>query len=253
MIKDTVIPTFDSTLVIAFPDVLLAGPKILLSSRSASTQDASSIAAWSHYCSAPPSTKKKTASTGHDSKDKITAAKGASLDKVHYSTSTATTGDHQKLGLLTIAVAPPTTEQATQLCEAIVKQAQASGTRRIVLVAASNFAAKEQRTHLVTINQDDSALGLAAAVPKDVPLGDHILNTCLTLLAFTEIPTTAVVHPAKKGTGRTECRTILENLTASLTAVVGNEYGSEFSADAAFQYSVARPEDEESAQSMMYM
>ncbi|KAF9964126.1 hypothetical protein BGZ70_006924, partial [Mortierella alpina] len=248
MIKDTAIPTFESTLVIAFPDVLLAGPKILLSSRSASTGGASSIAAWSHYCSAPPSTKKKTASTGHGHEDTIAAAKGASSDKVQYFTSTAGSGDRpEKIGLLTIAVAPPTAEQATHLCETIVKQAQASGTRRIVIVAATNFAAKEQRTHLVTIHHDDAGFGLAT-VPKDVPVGDHILNTFLNLLAFTDIPTTAVVHPAKKGTGRSEALTILENLTASLTLVIGKEYATEFSADAASQYTVSRAEDEESAQ-----
>ncbi|KAF9571219.1 hypothetical protein EC968_000815 [Mortierella alpina] len=252
MIKDTAIPTLESTLVIAFPDVLLAGPKILLSSHAASVKEgsSSSVAAWSHYCSALSSSKKKTASAGYDHQDRT--AKGASLDKVHYFACTAAIGDHQKIGLLTIAVAPPTAEQATHLCEAIVKQAQASGTRRIVIVAASNFAAREQRTHLVSINHDDTALGLEA-VPRDVPLGDHILNTCLTLLAFTDIPTTALVHPAKKGTGRKESRIILENLTASLALVIGNEYATEFSADAAYQYTVSRSEDEESAQSMMYM
>ncbi|KAF9989060.1 hypothetical protein BGZ75_007742 [Mortierella antarctica] len=252
--EDTAIPTFESTLVIAFPDVLLAGPKILLSSRSARAEGASSssssIAAWSHYCSAPPSTKKKSASTEYGHQDKT-----VSLDEVRYSTAStaaATGGDHQKIGLLTITLAPPTAEQATHLCEAIVKQAQVSGTRRIVMVAASNFAAKEQGTHLVTIHHDDASLGLPT-IPKDVPLGDHILNTCLTLLAFTDIPTTAVVYPAKKGTGRNESRTILENLTASLTLVVGKEYATEFSAEAAFQCTVSRTEDEENAQSMMYM
>ena len=51
----------------------------------------------------------------------------------------------------------------------------------------------------------EGSLGLPA-LPKDVSLGDHILNTLLALLTFIEIPTTALVHPAKKGTGLRETR-----------------------------------------------
>lgn len=48
-------------------------------------------------------------------------------------------------------------------------------------------------------------MGLAA-VPKDVSLGDHILSTFLTLLTYIDIPTIALVHPAKKGTNLRETR-----------------------------------------------
>lgn len=48
-------------------------------------------------------------------------------------------------------------------------------------------------------------LGLTA-VPKDVSIGDHILSTFLTLLTYIDIPTTALVHPAKKGTNLRETK-----------------------------------------------
>ncbi|KAF9195702.1 hypothetical protein BGZ50_003872 [Haplosporangium sp. Z 11] len=231
-----VIPKFESTLVIAFPDVLLAGPKILLSSASA-TSHGSFISAWSRYCSQP-------------SKGKATVSKrskSASENSIYY--STAVLDDQQNLGLLSIVVAPPTTEQATYLCEAIVNQIHASSTQRVILVAASNFAVKEQATHVVQINHD-TKLDLPI-MPKGVALGDHILNTFLALLTYTDIPTVALVHPAKKGTGLRETQAILENLTSSLALAIGGKGSSVFSAEAAFQYNISRTEDEENVESMI--
>ncbi|KAG0262322.1 hypothetical protein BG011_000075 [Mortierella polycephala] len=234
-----VIPKFESTLVIAFPDVLLAGPKILLSSASA-TSHGSSINAWSHYYCAQPPKGKTTVSK---------RSKSTNENSIYY--STAVVDDQHNLGLLSIAVAPPTTEQATYLCEAIVNQVHASGTQRVILVAASNFAVKEQATYVAQIHHD-TTLDIPT-IPKDVALGDHILNTFLALLTYTDIPTTALVHPAKKGTGLRETQTILENLASSLALVIGGKGSSVFSAEAAFQYNISRTEDEESVESMMYL
>ncbi|KAG0214934.1 hypothetical protein BGX28_001140 [Mortierella sp. GBA30] len=243
---DMSIPKFESTLVIAIPDVLMAGPKILLS--SINSGEASSIPAWVHYCSTPSLDKKKSVSSYDINSSKPT--KDMNADKtIKYFTATTATG--QRLGLLTIATAPPTTEQASYLSEAIVKQAQISGTQRIVLVAASNFLAKERGTHLIQINHD-SLLNLPAA-PKDVALGDHILNTFLAMLRFTNVPTTALVHPAKKGTSLTETRTILESLATSLSMVIGGSSSELFSAERAFEFSVSKTDEEESTESMMYM
>ncbi|KAF9100516.1 hypothetical protein BGX29_006515 [Mortierella sp. GBA35] len=227
------IPKFESTLVVAFPDVLMAGPKILLSSTHATT-----IPAWAHYCST---------STPTDKRNTSQQKKKKSVDKnaVRYSTTAG------GLGLLTIAVAPTTNEQSSYLCEAIVNQAKASGTQRIILVAASNFATKIQDTHVVQLHQE-GLLGLAP-VPKDVSLGDHILNTFLTLLTYIDIPTTALVHPAKKGTNLRESRTIIENLTRSLGVAIGGQASVEFSADKAFDYNTSTAEEEASTESMMYL
>lgn len=59
---------------------------------------------------------------------------------------------------MTIAVAPPSNEQSTYLCEAIVNQARVSGTQHIVLVAASNFTSKVQDTHVVQLHQGNRSL-----------------------------------------------------------------------------------------------
>ncbi|KAF9148728.1 hypothetical protein BG015_009535 [Linnemannia schmuckeri] len=160
------LPTFEPTLVVAFPDVLMAGPKILLSA----APHADSIPGWSHFCTTPaPTLKKGTTSTGATSLASQMKKKTLQANAIRY--STVSTGGQGGIGLLTITVTPPTNEQSSYLCEAIVNQAKVS----------------------------EEQLGLAT-VPKDVSLGDHILNTLLTLLTYIDIPTTALVHPAKKGT-----------------------------------------------------
>jgi len=137
--EDGSAPKFESTLIVAFPDVSMAGPRILLSSSSQSTQsNRHDIATWSQYCSPPPSRKKKTTPSAH--KDNI--------PKIVYSASAASTN----LGLLTVTVAPPTTEQASHLCEAIVNHARESGTRHIIIVAASNFASQTSETHVIQLH-----------------------------------------------------------------------------------------------------
>ncbi|KAI8345856.1 hypothetical protein B0O80DRAFT_431351 [Mortierella sp. GBAus27b] len=117
----------ESTLVIAFPDVLQAGPKILLSPASAST-NGTSVASWIHYFK-KQSTSRKAKSSKATSDDQ----------KIRHSTTTLS--DQKGVSLLTIVAAPPTTEQASHLCEAIANRARTSGTSKIILVAASNFAA----------------------------------------------------------------------------------------------------------------
>ncbi|KAF9969110.1 hypothetical protein BGZ65_012262, partial [Modicella reniformis] len=231
------IPRFESTLVIAFPDVLGAGPKILLSAANAGTSG-SSIPAWSHYFKKLSTTRKSKTSTKTTDND----------TKLGYSTTTL--ADQQKVSLLTIAAAPPTTEQASYLCEAIVSQARDSGTSRIVLVASSNFPTKDLRTHVLKLHHD-SGPGFPEA-PKNVSLGDHILNTFLTLLTFVNIPTTVLVHPAQKGVSLRELQAVIVNLTAGLTSVLGDSSLKEFSSERAFNH-VFRMEDEESFGSLMYL
>ncbi|KAF9121893.1 hypothetical protein BGX30_002316 [Mortierella sp. GBA39] len=235
------LPSFESTLVVAFPDVLMAGPKILLSA----APHADSIPAWSHFCT-PPEPAHKRSSTTSTSLASQKKKKALEANAIRYSMVPG-----GGIGLLTIAVAPPTNEQSSYLCEAIVKQARASGTGRIVLVAASNFASKVQDTHIVQLHQEGQ-LGLAA-VSKDVSLGDHILSTFLTLLTYIDIPTTALVHPAKKGTNLRETRAIIENLTRALGVVVGDQASKVFSADKAFDYNTSTTEEEASTESMMYL
>ncbi|KAF9432021.1 hypothetical protein BGZ76_011401 [Entomortierella beljakovae] len=229
------IPKFESTLVIAFPDVILAGPKILLSSRSASSLG-KAIPEWSNYLTrqslADTSTKKSTTKPS----------------EIIY---TATKVNNQDLGLLAIPATPPTTEQASNLCHAIVSHAQASNTKKIILLAASNIAIKDQKVHAVYLH-GDRALDFPA-LPKDVPLGDHILSTFMALLEFIDIPTIVLIHPAKKGINLRETQAILENLTASLGQVVGDNTSDEFSSSRAFDYRILKAEDEESPESMMYL
>lgn len=138
-VESELLPTFESTLVVAFPDVLMAGPKILLSSPAAPHAD--SIPAWSHFCTTPAPTHKKSITIGTKKKRAVEG------NAIRYSTVSG------GIGLLTIAVAPPTNEQSTYLSEAIVNQARVSGTQQIVLVAASNFASKVQDTHIVQLHQ----------------------------------------------------------------------------------------------------
>lgn len=135
--REEPIPEFKPTLVIAFPDVLGAGPKILLSAASAST-NGSSIPAWSHYFRKPSSRKAKSSKKTQDDKN------------LGY--STAVLSGQQGVSLLTIAVAPPTTEQASYLCEAIVNHARASGSNKIILVATSNFTTKNSKTHALKLH-----------------------------------------------------------------------------------------------------
>ncbi|KAF9902957.1 hypothetical protein EC991_004333 [Linnemannia zychae] len=242
-----ILPTFESTLVVAFPDVLMAGPKILLSSAHATSQG-TSIPAWSHYCATPVPTNKKTSSTTATSAPSLSLNKKKKAEENAIRYSILPTA---RVGLLTITIAPPTNEQSSYLCEAIVNQARVSGTKRIVLVAASNFASKTQDTHIVQLYQD-GLLGLTA-LPKDVPLGDHILNTFLTLLTYMDIPTTALVHPAKKGTNLRETRTIIDSLTKALGVAIGGQESAEFSADKAFDYNMSTAEEEAGTESMMYL
>ncbi|KAK3846024.1 MAG: hypothetical protein J3R72DRAFT_435120 [Linnemannia gamsii] len=241
------LPAFESTLVVAFPDVLMAGPKILLSSAHATSQG-TSIPAWSHFCTTPvPTNKRSTASaTTTAPSASSNRKKRAEENAIRYSAVPA-----GGIGLLTITIAPPTNEQSSYLCEAIVHQARVSGTKRIVLVAASNFSSKVQDTHIVQLHQE-GLLGLAA-LPKNVSLGDHILSTFLTLLTYIDIPTTALVHPAKKGTNLRETRTIIESLTRALGMAIGGPASAEFSADKAFDYNTSTSEEEASVESMMYL
>ncbi|KAG0052496.1 hypothetical protein BGZ83_002526, partial [Gryganskiella cystojenkinii] len=134
------IPAFESTLVIAFPDVLMAGPKILLSSAHAQTQT-QTIPAWFHFSSPPTSSSKKGKATS------ATTRKPPQTDSVLYSTTTVGTSQH-KVGLLTKSTAPATTEQASYLCEAIVNQARTSETQKIIILAASNVDTKHFGTHV---------------------------------------------------------------------------------------------------------
>ncbi|KAF9993871.1 hypothetical protein BGZ80_002356 [Entomortierella chlamydospora] len=238
-----IIPKFEPTLVIAFPDVLLAGPKILLSANATSTHG-QPIAEWSHYfkrqSAKKPSTSSKVAS--------------ADVKAIIYSATTFTDPQQQQqqnLSLLTIAAAPPTTEQAYNLCKAIVDHARTSNTHKIILLGASNFVSKEQKTHVAQIHHD--SLKGFPVLPKDVPLGDHILNTFLTLLTFIDIPTVALIHPAKKGMSLRESQAIIEDLTASLVSVIGDKNSTEFSAERAFNHKVHKIEDEEDLESMMYL
>ncbi|KAG0245872.1 hypothetical protein BGX31_005583, partial [Mortierella sp. GBA43] len=213
-------------------------PKILLSAASASTNGAS-VASWIHYFK-KQSTSRKAKSSKATSDDQ----------KIRHSTTTLS--DQKGVSLLTIVAAPPTTEQASHLCEAIVNHARASGTSKIILVAASNFATKDSRTHVLKLHHDESVA--FPLVPKDVPLGDHILNTFLTLLSFGIIPTTVLLHPAQKGISLRESQAVIEGLTAGLTSALGDGRSQEFSAERAFQYStVLEAQDEEGAESLMYL
>ncbi|KAG0042027.1 hypothetical protein BGZ83_000992, partial [Gryganskiella cystojenkinii] len=67
------------------------------------------------------------------------------------------------------------------------------------------------------------------------------------------IPTTALIHPAKKGTGLRETRAIIENLTGSLSLTLGDDKQTEFSADRAIEYRPFKSEDEDATDSMMYL
>ncbi|KAI1315914.1 hypothetical protein EDD11_000228 [Mortierella claussenii] len=243
----TAVPSFESTLVIAVPDVLLAGPKILLSATGSSLSQSATIPAWSQYFSRPASNKRSAGYT-HSSGHNASASQNSpslTKEKIHYSFANEAT-------LLSITAAPPTTEQASHLCETIVRHAQASGTSRIILVAASNFVAQEQRTHAVHLHRDGEVAQFPA-VPKGVPLGDHILSTFLTLLTFVDIPTTALVHPAKKGSSLRESQAVIGDLVSSLALVLGQGSMIEFSAEKAFQYSVSKDRDEESVEHTMYL
>ncbi|KAG0338486.1 hypothetical protein BG000_003905 [Podila horticola] len=234
--EDGSAPKFESTLVVAFPDISMAGPRILLSSASQSTEsNRHAITAWSQYCSPPPSRKKKTTSTS------------THKDKIVYSASAASTN----LGLLTVTVAPPTTEQASHLCEAIVNHARESDTRHIIIVAASNFASQTSETHIIQLN---SAASLPLKpVQNNVPLGDHVLNTFLTLLTFSDIPTTILVQPAKKGSSIRDTKSVIEHLTGALSAAVGSTNAHIFSASRAIAFDSFQREDEEAVESLMYL
>ncbi|KAF9346470.1 hypothetical protein BGX26_002016, partial [Mortierella sp. AD094] len=145
------IPKFESTLVIAFPDVFLAGPKILLSANATSTHG-QPITEWSHYFTRQSAKKPSASYDSQNNKSKIAVA---DAETIIYSATTLADPQQQqqqKLSLLTIAAAPPTTEQASNLCKAIVDHAQASNTHKIILLAASNFVVKEQKTHVVQIH-----------------------------------------------------------------------------------------------------
>ncbi|KAF9188534.1 hypothetical protein BGZ49_003930, partial [Haplosporangium sp. Z 27] len=179
------IPKFGSTLVIAIPDVLEAGPKILLSSNSASA-NGQPIPEWSHFFKRPSASTKKSFNSNNNNS------------------------------------------------------------------SSSNSKSDSSQTIIYSGTTTDDAKGLPA-LPKDVPLGDHILNSFLTHLAFIDIPTVALVHPAKKGISLREAQAIFESLTDSLISVVGDKYSSEFLADKAFNYNLLKSEDEESLESMMYL
>ncbi|KAG0028472.1 hypothetical protein BGZ81_004719 [Podila clonocystis] len=237
--EDGSAPKFESTLVIAFPDVSMAGPRILLSSSSQSTEsNRHAITAWSQYCSPPPSRKKKASATSTH-KD--------SIPKIVYSASAASSN----LGLLTVTVAPPTTEQASNLCEAIVNHARESDTRHIIIVAASNFASQTSETQVIQLHTA-TPLPLKS-VQSNVPLGDHILNTFLTLLTFSDIPTTVLVHPAKKGSSIRDTKAVIEHLTVALSAAVGSTNAHIFSASRAIDFDSFQKEEEKAVESMMYL
>ncbi|KAF9303697.1 hypothetical protein BGZ74_003218 [Mortierella antarctica] len=237
--EDGSAPKFESTLVIAFPDVSMAGARVLLSSSSQSTEsNRHSITAWSQYCTPPPSRKKKTTTTSTH-KDNI--------PKIVYSASAASTN----LGLLTVTFAPPTTEQASHLCEAIVSHARESGTRHIIIVAASNFASQTSETQIIQLH-NAASLPLKP-VQNNVSLGDHILNTFLTLLTFSDIPTTILVQPAKKGSSIRDTKAVIENLTGALSAAVGSTNAHIFSASRAIAFDSFQREEEEAVESMMYL
>ncbi|KAF9216557.1 hypothetical protein BGZ59_009155 [Podila verticillata] len=236
--EDGSAPKFESTLVVAFPDVSMAGPRILLSSSSQSTQsNRHAIAAWSQYCSPPPSRKKKSA----------TSTRKDNIPHIVYSASAASTN----LGLLTVTVAPPTTEQASHLCEAIVNHARESGTRHIIIVAASNFASQTSETHVIQLH-NATPVSLKP-VQSNVPLGDHILNTFLTLLTFSDIPTTILVQPAKRGNSIRDTKNVIEHLTGALSAAVGSTSAHIFSASRAIAFDSFQGEEEEAVESMMYL
>ncbi|KAF9427139.1 hypothetical protein BGZ94_005411, partial [Podila epigama] len=227
-------PTFESTVVITFPDVLMAGPRITLSSTPQLAEpNRQSIEQWSQYCSVPSSKKKKTS-----------AGKVKNTPKIVYSALPASAD----IGLLTVAVAPPTTEQATNLCEAIVNHAQASGTRHIIIVAASNFAGQSAETHGIQLHK----VGTHSWKPvqDNISLGDHVLNTFLTLLTFSDIPTTILVHPAKKGSSLRKTKTVIEHLTESLSSVIGLNHAHIFSSTRAIGFDHFKDEEEEAMENM---
>ncbi|KAF9583135.1 hypothetical protein BGW38_010182 [Lunasporangiospora selenospora] len=234
------IPRFASTLLIAFPDVLMAGPRILLSADTQGTPSntETSIAAWSHYCT-PVSKKKSASPPTTDTTGKILYSAG------HLGASDVS------IGLLTVLVAPPTTEQASNLCEAIVSQAKASGTSQIILVASSNvtpttatglnLTSLSQTTHQLQISESQQ-LSLPV-LPMNASLGDHILSTLVALLTFSRISTTALA--------------ILDDLVSALLQIsIGgqaNAAGRLFSAEKAFQYNISVKDEESSVGHLMYL
>ncbi|KAG0347970.1 hypothetical protein BG004_006448 [Podila humilis] len=238
--EDGSAPQFEQTLVVAFPDVAMAGPRILLSSLAQSTKaNQHSIAAWSQYCSPPASRKNKH-------KHKISSRTDSKIPQIVYSTSGASTN----LGLLTVTVAPPTTEQATNLCAAIVNHAQKSGTRHIIILAASRFAA-DPETHAVLLN--DAPQVAFKAVKDNVSFGDHILNTLMTMLTFSNVPTTILMHPAKKGVSLRDTKAVIEHLTDALSTVVGSTNAHLFSSSQAIAFDSFQRDEEEVVESMMYL
>ena len=90
-------------------------------------------------------------------------------------------------------------------------------------------------------------------VQSNVSLGDHILNTLLTLLTFSDIPTTILVQPAKKGSSIRETKSLIEHLTGALTAAVGSTNAHIFSASRAIAFDSFQREEEETVESMMYL
>lgn len=90
-------------------------------------------------------------------------------------------------------------------------------------------------------------------VQNNVPLGDHVLNTFLTLLTFSDIPTTILVQPAKKGSSIRDTKSVIEHLTGALSAAVGSTNAHIFSASRAIAFDSFQREDEEAVESLMYL
>lgn len=90
-------------------------------------------------------------------------------------------------------------------------------------------------------------------VQSNVPLGDHILNTLLTLLTFSDIPTTILVQPAKRGSSIKDTKNVIEHLTGALSAAVGSTSAHIFSASRAIAFDSFQGEEEEAVESMMYL
>ncbi|ORZ20817.1 hypothetical protein BCR41DRAFT_394729 [Lobosporangium transversale] len=225
------IPMFEATLVIGLPDVLLAGPRILLSASQAGTS-VTPIQAWSHFYSSSATTKKLS-----------------TVNKNIYHTTFASVDE--RVSMLSITVSPPTIEQCSYLCEAIVSQALASKTSRIILVAATNFVPKENHTYLVEIH--DRGTSSIPQVSKELALGDHILNTFLTLFNFINIPSTTLLHPARKGVSLKELEAIIGSMAASLASLIGDQDLIQFSAKKAIESNLEEERLDERVDHVLYI
>ncbi|KAF9973983.1 hypothetical protein BGZ73_002763 [Actinomortierella ambigua] len=118
----------------------------------------------------------------------------------------------------------PSAHQATLLSQAIVDEAKQSNCRNVIVFAASNVTGADKDQPLVArLCQDTDKTNEFALLPPNATLGEHILSTLTVFLHFSQIPSTILVHPAKKGGGWKYNEAITQHLAQALTTIVGNK------------------------------